>query len=92
MLKKLYGTYAREGVGFFFINAADPSDQAVQWLKKDKLPYTILVDPDATVAKRLGVSVIPATFVVDAGRVVYYHKVGSLNGIEKTMKRLIEKK
>ena len=71
------------------MDVLEPLEDARAFARKNGLGYTILMDADAQVAKRLGISPIPVYIVVDKEGMVQYHSVGSLGGCEDVLNRLV---
>ncbi len=70
--------------------SVESRNKAADYAKEKELPYTVLADESREVAKSLGVSGIPAHFILDRGGKVRYHHVGRIEGHEKVLDELIK--
>lgn len=63
--------------------------KAADYAKQKDLPYQVLADESREVARALGVSAIPAHFILDREGIVRFHHVGRIEGHEKALDRLV---
>lgn len=71
--------------------SVESQKKASEYAKQKGLPYTVLVDEGAEVAKNtLGVSGIPAHFILDRDGKVQYRHVGRIKGHEEVLDRLVK--
>lgn len=76
------------GIPVFGLNYQDERSDALRWLDYFGDPYVMSVyDLEGRLGKRLGVELLPASFVVDAGGTILYEHTGPLD--EKTVKSVI---
>lgn len=73
-LKKLHEDYASKGVVFLAIDAnhtevdkgaADPFGKIKDYVKKNSIPYPILIDTNNVIADRFDAKVTPHVFIID---------------------------
>ena len=64
-------------------------EKAADYAKQKALPYPVLADESREVARALGVSAIPAHFILDREGTVRFHHVGRIQGHEKVLDQLI---
>ena len=50
--------------------------EILDWMKRQKVDYPILNDPDGTLAKRFGVSIFPTTFILSPDGQVKFTETG----------------
>lgn len=72
------------------IDVREPLEQARAFAEEKGIKYTVLLDTDASVAKRLGVSGIPAYIVIDREGIVRHRSVGSLDGCKDALDRFVK--
>jgi len=70
--------------------SVESQKKASEYAKKKELPYTVLVDEGAEVAKNAGVSGIPAHFILDLEGKVRFRNTGRIKGHEEVLDRLIK--
>lgn len=78
LLRRLQAAYARRGVEIVGVNVDGARDQAVTFLRENKLPWIQLYEEggleSSPLANRLGVQTLPTMLLVDAnGRVVRHN-------------------
>jgi peroxiredoxin len=73
-----------------YVSVREPREKALGYAREKKLPYPVLLDEDVAVAKSLGVSSIPAHFILDRDGKVQYHHVGKIRGHEEVLDRLVK--
>ena len=78
LLRRLQAAYARRGLEIVGVNVDGTRDQAVGYLRENKLPWTQLFEPggleSSPLANRLGVQTLPTMMLIDAnGRVVRHN-------------------
>lgn len=81
--------YKDKGVQFLMVasNHAETPDGVNRFLKKNRLGFRVLMDPESALARYLGAATTTTTAVVDAeGRLRYY---GSLTKAEDAIRNLI---
>jgi len=72
----------------FGLNYQDERSDALRWLDYFGDPYVLsMFDFEGRLGKRLGVEVLPASFVVDAGGTILYEHTGPLDA--KTVNSVI---
>jgi len=82
VLMELHSTYTPKGVAFLAIDsnyteveagAADPYAAIREYVKKQEVPYPILIDPENVVADRFQALTTPHVFVIDAKGFLRYN-------------------
>jgi peroxiredoxin len=73
-LVELAGAYGSRGVAFLGINAnaQDSLADVAAYVRRHKIPFPIVKDPDQDIADRLGAVRTPEAFVLDQTRTVLY--------------------
>ena len=87
-MKDVYKNYTPKNIEMLYISV-ESREKASAYAKKKELPYTVLVDENAAVAKKLGVSAIPVHFILDAEGKVLFSNVGKLKNHEKLLNELV---
>ena len=87
-MKDVYKNYTEKNIEMLYISV-ESREKASAYAKNKELPYAVLVDADAAVAKKLGVSAIPAHFILDADGKVLFSNVGKLKNHEKLLNDLV---
>lgn len=64
-LKEIYANYTRKGVVMVNIDIDEPQAQVVRFAEKYKLPYRVLVDERAQVARSYHVRGVPSYILLD---------------------------
>lgn len=86
-LKKLYTTMKGKNFELISIYVAESPKRVAAFAQKNSLPYTILVDPEATVARTYGVRGVPMKVVVaKSGIVGCWQCVSAENKIDELLK------
>ena len=70
--------------------SVESRNKAADYARQKELPYTVLADEDREVARSLGVSAIPAHFILDRDGKVRYHHIGRIEGHEKVLDQLLK--
>jgi len=65
LLEKLKSEYQKDNVLFVAINAGESRKKIKRFLKKRGFSYLILEDKDRVISKKLGVTELPKTFVIE---------------------------
>ncbi|GAB4177159.1 MAG: hypothetical protein Kow00108_12670 [Calditrichia bacterium] len=89
-MKSIYKEFS-DVVDFIAVSVDDPRtvSKVNSYVRKYKLPYTILLDTDQQVIRKFGGSVPPFSVVLDqTGNVIYSHS-GYRKGDELTLKKLL---
>jgi cytochrome c biogenesis protein CcmG, thiol:disulfide interchange protein DsbE len=71
-LATLHEKYGKRGLVVIGIDLQESAAKVKEYVKEHQVPYRVLLDSDASVARKYGVSAIPAFFVIDAkGAIVW---------------------
>jgi cytochrome c biogenesis protein CcmG, thiol:disulfide interchange protein DsbE len=81
--------YARDGVRFLGVNPGDNTAQAVEWVRRYRVPYPSISDPSERFAASLGYVGMPATYVVDRAGTMRFSIIGARTS-EATLSGLID--
>lgn len=90
-LKNLHSLYADKGLKILAVNIGvnDSIDRVLSFQKRYNTNYPILFDSDSGVARRYGVSGIPATFIIDKDGVITYRGITLPQNAETVVKKLL---
>ena len=89
VLNELHNTYQSLGFEVVAINVDENLDDALKFLKKHPVDYTILLDSKARSPEEFGVPGMPTAFIIDPeGNVIHRH-VGFRNGDAEKIEKLI---
>ncbi len=87
---KLYERLKGEGLEIYAVSV-DRDDAAVQrFVKRFRVSYPVLRDPQAAAARRFGVFKFPETFIIDRRGVIRYHQIGALDWSDPGVVRALE--
>ena len=84
-LQQLHEHYAASGLRIIAINQGEARKAVLDWVEQLQLDYAIGLDPALDVGRRLGVSGLPTTFIIDSQgimRQVFYGPVSQTVLIE----------
>jgi cytochrome c biogenesis protein CcmG, thiol:disulfide interchange protein DsbE len=84
----LYRQYRDKGLVVYAVNVSQSADVAKAFVKRVKVTYPILLDPDARTAKQYSVLGLPRTFFLDRKGRIKYKLLGEANA--ETLERLIK--
>jgi len=65
-LKRIYNTYRTQGVGFAAIYIQESPRKVKSFVRKHRLPYPVLLDQNAAVARAYGVRGVPTKVLITA--------------------------
>ena len=86
-LKKLYSDKKGKDFELISIYVAEPPKKVAAFVEKNSLPYTILVDPEAAVARTYGVRGVPMKVVVQkSGLIGCWQCISADEKIEELLK------
>lgn len=91
-LKKLYSEFNTKGVDFVAISVDDnkSSSKVPAYVRARKLPFTILLDADKSLYKKMHIANVPSLVVLNEQNEVVYKHSGFKAGDEVALKRVIE--
>lgn len=69
------------------INVREDAETVREYLKRHNYSFTVLLNPDGTVADRYGVNGIPHFVIIDAQGEIFFNHVGFGSGIEKVLEK-----
>jgi peroxiredoxin len=71
-LKEIHNTYRKEGLEVIAINVKETAEKVNKFIAKYELPFTMLLDEKAEVAKRYNLVGFPYNVMIDGnGKIVY---------------------
>lgn len=86
-LNRFYRAYSKKGVEVVGINLDDDVSSAQKFLHDMPAAFTLLFDKEKKIAKALGVSVMPSSYVVDKyGKIRFVH-AGYSGGLFEELER-----
>ena len=92
-LQKLVDKYGEKGFQVIGINGDGPVDQAKvrPYVKALGFDFTIILDPDGEIRRRLQVEVFPTSFLVDREGRITHRQVGYRRGDETILEAKVQK-
>jgi peroxiredoxin len=84
----LYRQYRDKGLTVYAVNVSQSADVAKAFVKRVRVTYPILLDPDGKTAKQYSVLGLPRTFFLDRKGRIKYKLLGEANA--ETLERLIK--
>jgi len=72
------------------VNLAEDPATVTQFVQEQKLPFTVLLDRDGSVAKQYNVQALPSLFVIDGVGVIRNFQEGYKPGLGVVLDKLIE--
>ena len=88
-LKNIFANYSPKGVALVNIDIQEPQAKVARFADKHKLPYRVLLDETATVAKSYGVRGVPSFILIDKGGLVACRQCPS---VEPLLDKMLQKK
>jgi thiol-disulfide isomerase/thioredoxin len=88
ILEPVYRDLKGRGVQFLAADVGETADDVRKFLKEKPFPYPVLLDPEQTVATRMGIFALPTLLVVDKKGRVSYLQSGIADG--DTLRALIK--
>lgn len=70
VMDEIYNKYKDRGLVVVAVNVGQTKDVAEAFVKKLKLSYPVVLDPDSAIAKKFGVKAVPFTLIVDRKGIV----------------------
>lgn len=89
-VQRIHEQYADQGVTVLAIHYGDQGDPAT-YMRKDGYTFTVLLDDDLTVARRLGVSKIPTVIIIAPDGRVEHRQTDFGDGDEQVLREVIER-
>jgi thiol-disulfide isomerase/thioredoxin len=89
ILEPVYRDLKGRGVQFLAADVGETADDVRKFLKEKPFPYPVLLDPEQTVATKMGVFALPTLLVVDKKGRVSYLQSGIADG--DSLRALIKK-
>lgn len=91
-LKKLHAEFKSQGVDFIAISVDDNKSSAKvpAYVRARKLPFTILLDSDKTLYKKLHIANVPSLIVLNSDNKIIYRHSGFTSGDEVKLKKVIQ--
>ncbi|HDQ04729.1 MAG TPA: TlpA family protein disulfide reductase [Deltaproteobacteria bacterium] len=68
--KKIYETYTPQGMEVVYINIGESAKRVKRFVKKNSLPYRVLLDKNETVANSYNIMGVPTFILLNKDRVV----------------------
>jgi len=91
VLEKLYGQYKGKGLEIVGVNIDTDADNMKDFLKRQKLSFTVVPDAKRVVADRYKPSKMPSSFILDKKGIVRFAHAGFKASDEAVFKAEIEK-
>ena len=88
-LKKIFTNYGKKGLVMVNIDVQESHDKVSRFAERYKLPYPVLLDEKAEVARSYGVRGIPTLVLVDKEGMILCSQCGS---IERYLDKMLQKK
>jgi len=86
-LKNIFQTYGKKGLVLINIDIQEPRDKVKRFAEKHRLPYRVLLDERAEVAKKYGIQGVPTFVLIDVNGLIVCQQCISIEPlIEKTLK------
>ena len=89
ILEPVYRDLKGRGVQFLAADVGETADDVKKFLKEKPFPYPVLLDPEQTVATKMGVFALPTLLVIDKKGRLTYLQSGIADG--DTLRALIKK-
>ena len=86
-LKRIYGVYRTQGVGFAAIYVQENPDRVKAFAAKHKLPYPILIDQNGTAARAYNVRGVPTKVLIDPAGQIFRNPSWNLDADLATLLR-----
>lgn len=88
-LKDIFAKYAPQGVAIVNIDIQEPQTKVARFVDKHKLPYRVLLDETASVAKNYGVRGVPNFTLVNRDGLIACRQCAS---VEPLLDKMLKKK
>ena len=88
-LKAMFAKYTLQGVAIVNIDIQEPQAKVARFAEKHQLPYRVLLDETATVAKNYGVRGVPNFTLLDKDGLVVCRQCSS---VEPLLDKMLKKK
>lgn len=93
-MQRLLDTLADRPFQVLAVNVAEPVQRLQSYLERQRLTFSVLLDPDSTAFYAWGVEVLPTSFLVDRQGRVRYRVAGEVDwgdpDVRATIERLLE--
>ncbi|MEM5786652.1 MAG: TlpA disulfide reductase family protein [Syntrophobacteraceae bacterium] len=90
ILQDIEASNSEKGIICYSINAGDSAEAAKAYIEKAKATYTVLLDPNFSTSRKIGVKSIPTTFICDRKGVIRYKILGEVTrkGLDKLLSNI----
>jgi thiol-disulfide isomerase/thioredoxin len=88
-MARLYERFSKQGLQMVAISNEDLATVRSH-VSRNPVPFTVLVDPNDTLAQRFGIQGIPTTFILDQEGRLIYQQVGANNWDSAEVRQKIE--
>jgi len=92
LLEKMHQKWPAKGLVFLAIDVGEDPTTIREFVKKQGLSFTVLLDTKSEVAEKYNVGGLPTTYFIDANGIIQELKIGafsSLTEIETSLKKIM---
>lgn len=88
-MDRLYREFKGQGFEIVAVNVKDKREDALAFIKKNKISYPVMMDPEGDVGLLYGAFAMPTTYLIDRNGVVLARMWGSMDWNSPAARKLI---